>query len=95
MWKLHPEAEGYSREQNLVRAKRRLQVMKDLCPQIRSMEIGINICNAAHAYDLVMTTEFNSLEELQIYQVSPVHKDLISFLSNLRSERHVVDYYLE
>jgi Stress responsive A/B Barrel Domain len=92
MWKLHEEAEGFSKVGNALRIKKELEGLQGKISEIFKLEVGLNISKSEIAYDVVLYSEFNSKEDLQIYQDHPAHIALKKFIYNLRSERHVVDY---
>ncbi len=92
MWKLYEEAEGFSKDENALRIREVLEELPEKIPQIIKLEVGINMFDSSHAYDVVLYSEFASQEDLQIYQNHPAHVALKDFIKNLRSKRHAVDY---
>ena len=92
MWKLHPIAEGFSKQENAVRIKQELLKLPSLIPQIAAFEIGLNINNSVNAFDLILNSEFHNREDLAKYQVHPAHMKLKEFTKELRSKITVVDY---
>ncbi len=92
MWKLYDEAEGFSKLENADRIKLVLEELPDKIPEIVKLEVGVNISNSEIAYDIVLYSEFESKDDLQIYREHPAHIALVDFIKNLRSKRHVVDY---
>lgn len=63
-------------------------------PELKQMEVGLNLNSKPVAYDLVLTSVFNSLEELDAYRVHPEHKKVLDLLFELKEETAVVDYEL-
>lgn len=91
MWKLKEMAAGNNKAANAKLLKEKLEALKNLIPQIQSLEVGINCAESEAAWDVVLLTEFNSKAELDIYINHPDHKSLVKFVSEIRIERAVVD----
>ena len=91
MWKLKEMAAGNNKAANAKLLKVRLEMLKNLIPQIQSLEEGINCAESEAAWDVVLITEFNSISDLEIYINHPDHKSLVKFVSEIRTDRAVVD----
>jgi len=61
-------------------------------PELLSMEVGMNLSTKASAYDLVLTSTFDSMETLDIYRVHPEHQKVLELLHELMESTAVVDY---
>lgn len=61
-------------------------------PELKSMEVGLNLNTKASAYDLVLISEFESLESLDAYRVHPEHKKVLELLYEVMEQTAVVDY---
>jgi hypothetical protein len=61
-------------------------------PELKSMETGLNVNEKPMAYDLVLTSVFDSLETLEAYRVHPEHKKVLDILAELKEQTAVVDY---
>jgi hypothetical protein len=92
MWKLNESAEGFTKAENANRMKKWLEELKLFIPEIKNLEVGININPSPVAYEIVLYSEFESKETLQIYQHHPEHTKFKNRINNLRTERTVVDY---
>ena len=93
MWKFKDFAEGKSREENIIYIKSMLESLVDLIPQIKFIEVGRNI-NPDKSYDAVLYSEFDSPEDLEIYQNHPEHKKISEYVSKVRDARIVGDYII-
>ena len=93
MWKFKDFAEGKSREENIEFIKSGLENLVNLIPQIKFLEVGKNI-NADASYDAILYTEFESPEDLEIYQNHPEHKKISEYVSKVRNARVVGDYII-
>ncbi len=66
--------------------------LKGKIPQLLHLEVGVDVLHTERSYDLALVTKFNSLEDLQAYQVHPVHVEVANYLSTVRESVVAVDY---
>lgn len=92
MWKLKDLAEGATKEQNARKMKADLEALKDKIPQVRKIEVGLNFLPSDAAYDVALYSEFESEEDLALYQKHPDHRSVGAFVEKIRESRVVVDY---
>ncbi|SRR5581483_6999994 len=92
MWRLKDFANGADRRENAKRLKGLLESLKGTISEIKYIEVGININPSDAAFDVVLFSEFDSLSDLEAYQKHPEHIKVASFVTEVRSERGVVDY---
>ena len=92
MWRLKDSADGASKQENAKNLKNYLEALKDKIREVRHIEVGINISGSDAASDVVLYSEFDSMEDLEAYQKHPEHQKIVSFVNEIRSERRVVDY---
>jgi len=83
---LHPSPERVEEGRKL------LAGMAGKIPQLRHLEVGVNMVHTDRSYDLAMLARFDSLEDLQAYQNHPVHVDVVCSLQSLRQAAIAVDY---
>ena len=88
MWKLEEFAEGKSKAENAQWMKEHLEALIGIVPQIKSLEVGINVNTSDAAYDAVLVSTFENEEDLNLYQHHPEH-------DKVRIGRVVADYYTE
>ncbi len=93
MFQFKPKADGRSKKENVVIAKDMLEKLQGVVPTLRSSYVGQNheLANQEN-YDLVLVSEFESLEALQEYIVHPAHKKVGEFISKVREKRACVDF---
>lgn len=85
--------EGMSKNEILHEVKTQLEALDGLVPELRKIEIGINHPEApATNYDLSLYTEFDSMADLDAYQIHPEHKRVAGFIGKVKTERACVDY---
>jgi hypothetical protein len=92
MWRLFDFADGNSKKENALKLKEMLLSLPAKIPEIKKMEVGINVDRTDAASDVVLYSEFDSLEDLKAYQKHPQHQKVMEFLNKVRSEKRVVDY---
>ncbi|GAB2724146.1 Dabb family protein [Paenibacillus thermoaerophilus] len=66
--------------------------MKGRIPQLRHLEVGVDVLRSERSYDIGLYTKFDSLEDLQAYQVHPVHQEVIQYMASVRESSVAVDY---
>jgi len=62
--------------------------------QIIKLEVGINTIDSPRASDLFLSTEFASLEDLNIYRDHHAHQIVVKYVQEIVAEVRVVDYQL-
>jgi hypothetical protein len=72
--------------------KTELLALKNKIPVIREFEIGINLTDNPSAYDVVINSSFDSLDDLESYRVHPEHQAFIAFNKNYTDRKAVADY---
>jgi hypothetical protein len=95
MWKLRefPNRDEKLRTARSLRLK--LLEMKKSIKQIKTIEVGINTEKAsASNYDVILITQFVSIDDLQAYKVHPAHQELVEYLQTIRELRVAIDYEL-
>lgn len=66
--------------------------MKGRIPELRHLEVGIDVLRSERSYDLALVAKFDSLEELQAYQKHPVHVEVAKYMTAVRESAVAVDY---
>ena len=69
-----------------------IEALKSEIPEIKHIEVGINMSGSDQSGDVVLYSEFAELADLQIYQNHPAHQEVVAFVNEVVSERRVVDY---
>ena len=82
-----PSAEG------IRKAADKLLSMAGNVEMLRHLEVGTDLIRSARSYDIALYTKFDSLEDLQAYQVHPYHGgDVAPFMREASEAVAVVDY---
>jgi hypothetical protein len=78
---------------NLAATHAKLLSMQGKIPQLRHLEAGIDLIRSERSYDIALVTRFDSLEDLQAYQVHPYHAgEVIPHMKSVCSSIVAVDY---
>lgn len=91
MWRFKTEAEGRTKLENMEELKRQLLALVPLIPQIKKMEVGFDITHSEFSADFMLSTEFESVEDLKIYAVHPDHLKVSGFVVNVVESKIVFD----
>ena len=95
MFKFLPEADGRTKAENVAMTAERLRALPSLIPEILHSEVHIGAAGAADANcDLLLVSDFESLDTLATYLVHPDHKAIGAFMRPLRESRAAVDYVI-
>jgi hypothetical protein len=66
--------------------------MTSKIPQIRHMEVGVNVVPSERAYDVALYQHFDSLHDLQEYQAHTNHQDVLKYIHAVTASHVSVDY---
>jgi hypothetical protein len=61
-------------------------------PQLRHLDVGANVVPSPRAYDLALVAHFDSLADLEAYQVHPAHVEVADYMASVREAIASVDY---
>ncbi|MDQ0195688.1 Dabb family protein [Paenibacillus wynnii] len=69
-----------------------LRNMEGKIPELLAIEVGTDLLRSERSFDIALVTEVASLEDLQAYQVHPVHKEVITHINEVKELSYSVDY---
>jgi len=72
--------------------KTELENLKNVIPEIRFYEVGLNIFPEATPFDMVINSAFDSVDELNKYRMHPAHIKVLDFINEVTLQKAVVDY---
>ena len=79
--------------QSIRQAQDKLLSMNGKVEMLRHMEVGVDVVHSARSYDIALFTKFDSLDDLQAYQVHPYHGgDVAPYMREVSEAVAVVDY---
>jgi hypothetical protein len=82
--------------ENIAKAKDKLLSMAGKIPQLRHLEVGADMVRSERSYDLALVTKFESLDDLQAYQVHPYHAgEVVPYVKSAALSILAVDYESE
>ena len=87
MWKFKED-----QHENMLVFRDRLLALKDKIPEIKEMEVGININPSERSFDAVLVSAFDSMDALRSYSVNPLHVAVSDFCKTIRTQSASVDY---
>ena len=91
MWKFKEEAEGKSRLENMELVRDALYALLPVIPEIKKMEIGFDVKHTDMSMDLMLLTEFDSLDTLAYYAEHPEHLKVSGYVRKVIESRVVLD----
>ncbi len=90
LWKLAESAEGHSKWENAKIIKEGLENLKGVIPCLKSVQVGLN--ENGGDFDLVLLTEFDSMEDLKAYDTHPEHEKVRAYVRKVIEQRASVDF---
>ena len=91
-WKLKDHANGMDKAANALQIKSKLERLNGQIEGLIRIEVGLDFLHSQESADVVLYSEFTDREALDFYQQHPLHKEIMPFIAEARSERRVVDY---
>jgi hypothetical protein len=92
MFKLVELAAPSEKQAKMQEIKTRLEALKDKITWLHKIEVSFNV-NPAETWDLILTTEVQSLKELSAYANHPAHVEVAkNVIAPVKAERACVDY---
>jgi len=88
MWKFRDDV----LESDKLEMKRRLDSLKGQLPTLVNISVGIDVSRSDRSWDMVLYSEFESMEGLKSYAIHPEHLKVGEFIKTLVSESAAVDY---
>lgn len=79
-------------EQNINAMVEKFMSMQGKIEILKSVVAGADIVKSPRSYDVVLECVFESFEDMNNYQVHPVHIPVKEFVGGLVQEAHSVDY---
>ncbi|WP_031358013.1 Dabb family protein [Caballeronia sordidicola] len=91
MWRVGGSSEQEKTDsKNLL--KQAFESLNGKVPGMRMLEIGIDASRVDYACDVVLYSEFDSLDALTAYANHPEHLRVKGLIGEIRIARHQVDY---
>lgn len=78
--------------ENIERTRQVLADMEGKIPELLELEVGVDVVRSERSYDLALVSRFRSLEDMQKYQVHPVHQKVLEYIATVKESTIAVDY---
>ena len=91
MWKFKEE----NKKANMEHAREILYALKPVIKELRRMEIGFDFSGTDMSYDMILLTEFDSVEDMKTSAVHPEHLKVSGFIRSVIESRVVLDCDLD
>ena len=72
--------------------KEKLEALTDKIDEVKFIEVGIDYSRTEMSADLILYSEFETKEDLDKYQVHPLHQEVGKFIKSKTNSRTLVDY---
>ena len=78
---------------NIAATRDKLLSMSGRIDLLRHLEVGVDVVRSERSYDIALVTKFDSLDDLQAYQVHPYHAgEVVPHMKSVCSSVVAVDY---
>lgn len=79
--------------ENIEKVANILRAMEGKIPQLKEIEVGVDELHTERSYDVALITRFESLEDMDAYQIHPYHvNEVLAHLRPMLEYSKVVDY---
>ncbi len=95
MWKLMEKIGDQDKSDLAAQMKERLEALPGQIDEIAEYEVGINIGESSAAFDIVLISGFDKVDDFNVYRKHPAHQRVVEFIRTVQSEARVVDYHSE
>ncbi len=78
---------------NIEKAKNILLAMEGQIPELKYLEVGVDVLHTKRSYDIALITKFDSKTDMDAYQVHPFHvEQVLAKLRPMLKGSAAVDY---
>lgn len=78
--------------ESIEKARDILMDMEGKIQGLKDIEVGIDITHSDRSYNLALITKFESITDLEAYQVHPVHVKVAEYIVSVRASTVTVDF---
>ena len=90
-WKLASE-DAVERGAQAAEVARRLNALDGVVPQLRAISAGANTIYPESNWDVTLVADFDSVDDLEQYQVHPAHEEVVAYVRSVVASRVAVDF---
>jgi len=84
-----------TKNEQILEIKKDIEDLTNSIKELKFMEVGLNFANEDRAMDLVLTSKFDTKEDLNIYAKDEIHQKVIEKIKKVAEYTKVVDYINE
>lgn len=78
--------------ENIEKARAVLASLDGKIPQLRHLEVGVDVLRTDRSHDLALVAKFDNLEDLNAYQIHHQHQQVVKYMLSVRESAVAVDY---
>ena len=79
-------------DENIQKTKKVLLSLQGEISYLRFLEVGNDILHSERSYDIALYTKFDSLADMQAYQIHPAHLKVQKHMHEVRESSVAIDY---
>lgn len=79
-------------KENIEKTRDIILSMNGKIPELRHLEVGIDLLHSTRSYDLALIAKFDTLKDLQSYQINMEHAKVLQYLLTVRESSVAIDY---
>ena len=80
-------------KEQVMEARNILLSMEGKIPELKGLEVGMDVLHTERSYDLALVTRYDSLEDMNTYAVHEYHvNEVLKHLKPMLESSKVVDY---
>ena len=87
LWKFKEE----NREENMKKAREMLLALPPVISEIKKMQVYFDVSHTDMSMDMMLDTEFLTVEDMKTYAVHPEHVKVSNFVRSVVESRVVLD----
>ena len=78
--------------ESIEKARNILRDMEGKIPELKGIEVGVDVTHSDRSYNLALMTKFDSLESLEAYQINPLHVGVSKYMVSISASIVAVDF---
>ncbi len=79
-------------EESLQKMKEVLLSLQGQIPLLKFIEVGTDIIHSERSYDVALYTKFDTLKDMEEYQVHPAHVKVLEYIKIAKESSVAIDY---
>lgn len=92
LWKVKESHEGRDKDYIVNKMKNDLEGLVGQINVIKSLNVGIDISGNDNNYDVCLVSEFNNMDDLNIYATDPRHLEVAKYIKEVAISRVATDF---